>query len=164
MNLMSAVPTRPALIPGMIARGGGAIVHISLVVSRVPAANLLPHSVAKAVLNSYSKGLRTELAAHWVRVKGLPGQIETDGMTTYLPGAASTRPGAPARTARPCRWDAWARHDVARMVLFLATDQARYLTGGKYTVDGGMAPGHQPDSTRGGAHRVSKAVVAGRST
>lgn len=148
MNLMSAVRLDRALIPGMIARGGGAIIHISSVVSRVPAANLLPYSAAKAALNSYSKGLSTELAAHGVRVNTvLPGLIETDGMTTYLTQRAAEA-GTDIDTARRTFTDGFSVpmghmghvDDVARMVMFLASDQARYLTGGQYTVDGGLTP------------------------
>lgn len=148
MNLLSAVRLDRALVPGMISRGSGVIIHISSVVSRVPAATLLPYSAAKAALNSYSKGLSNELAAHGVRVNAvLPGLIETAGMTTYLTLRAEAA-GTDIDTARRTFTDGFSVpighighvDDVARMVMFLASDQAQYLTGGQYTVDGGMTP------------------------
>ena len=148
MNLLSAVRLDRALIPGMIARGSGAIIHISSVVSRVPAANLLPYSAAKAALNSYSKGLSTELAPHGIRVNTvLPGLVETAGMTTYLTLRAAEA-GTDIDTARRTFTDGFSVpmghmghvDDVAQMVMFLASDQARYVTGGQYTVDGGLTP------------------------
>lgn len=148
MNLMSAVRLDRAVIPGMIERGSGAIIHISSVVSRIPAASLLPYSAAKAALNSYSKGLSTELAAHGIRVNAvLPGLVETAGMTEYLTLRAAEA-GTDIDTARRIFTDGFSVpmghtghvDDVARLVIFLASNHARYITGGQYTVDGGMMP------------------------
>jgi len=109
---------------------------------------LLPYSAAKAALNSYSKGLSTELAAHGIRVNAvLPGLVETAGMTEYLTLRAAEA-GTDIDTARRIFTDGFSVpmghmghvDDVARLVIFLASNHARYITGGQYTVDGGMMP------------------------
>jgi NAD(P)-dependent dehydrogenase (short-subunit alcohol dehydrogenase family) len=149
MNLMTAVRLDRAVLPGMLERRHGVIIHMSSVVSRYPAADLLAYSTAKAALNSYSKGLSTELAPHGIRVNAvLPGLIETDGMTQYLSALASET-GRDIEAARTNFMEGFSvpmgrmGHpiDVARLVVFLASPLAVYATGGLYTVDGGMSPG-----------------------
>lgn len=149
MNLMTAVRLDRAVIPSMVARGGGVIIHMSSVVSRLPPANLLPYATAKAALNTYSKGLSNEVAGFGIRVNSvLPGLIETDTMTEHLAFLAE-EDGTDIDTARQAFTDGFAvpmgrmgyADDVARLVIFLASPYARYLTGGRYAVDGGMYPG-----------------------
>lgn len=148
MNLMTAVRLDRAVIPAMIAQGGGVIIHMSSVVSRFPPADLLPYATAKAALNTYSKGLSNEIARHGVRVNSvLPGLIETDTMTDHLTHLAQAD-GTDLETARRAFTDGFSvpmgrmgeADDVARLVVYIASPHARYLTGGRYAVDGGMNP------------------------
>lgn len=148
MNLMTAVRLDRTVLPSMIARRSGVIIHMSSVVSRFPPADLLPYATAKAALNTYSKGLSNEVAKHGLRVNSvLPGLIETDTMTDHLALLAKAD-GTDIDTARKTFTDGFAvpmgrmghAEDVARLVIFLASSSARYLTGGQYAVDGGMNP------------------------
>ena len=148
MNLMTAVRLDRAVLPAMTGRGSGVILHMSSVVSRMPPAGLLPYATAKAALNTYSKGLSNEVARHGVRVNAvLPGLIETGTMTKHLALLAHAG-GTDIDTARRTFTEGFAvplrrmgqADDVARLVTFLASPQARYLTGGRYAVDGGMNP------------------------
>ncbi|MCZ2850845.1 oxidoreductase [Modestobacter sp. VKM Ac-2978] len=148
MNLMTAVRLDRAVIPSMIDRGSGVIIHMSSVVSRFPPAGLLPYATAKAALNNYSKGLSNEVARHGIRVNSvLPGLIETDTMTDHLAFLAEAD-GTDIDTARQAFTDGFSvpmgrmghADDVARLVIFLTSAHARYLTGGRYAVDGGMNP------------------------
>lgn len=95
MNLISAVRLDRALIPGMIARGSGAIIHISAVISRVPAAKLHPCSAGERSAEPLRKGLSTELAAHGgASEHGAPGPGR-DRPHDHLPDPA--RSGGRAR-------------------------------------------------------------------
>jgi NAD(P)-dependent dehydrogenase (short-subunit alcohol dehydrogenase family) len=148
MNLMTAVRLDRAVIPSMIDRGHGVIIHMSSVVSEMPPATLLGYATAKAALNTYSKGLSNEVATYGIRVNSvLPGLIETDTMTDHLALLAEAD-GTDVETARQAFTDGFAvpmgrmghADDVAKLVIFLASAHARYLTGGRYAVDGGMNP------------------------
>jgi NAD(P)-dependent dehydrogenase (short-subunit alcohol dehydrogenase family) len=85
VNFLSAVRLNAALLPQMLDRGSGAIVHIaSSAALRVPAP-LLHYGASKAALIAYSKGLATELAPRGIRVNTIThGSIQT-------PGADKTR-------------------------------------------------------------------------
>lgn len=101
----------------------------------------LHYTAAKAALENYSRGLALELAPFGIRVNTVtPGRVAT-------PGGERTRAqwarldAAPDRndTAVPLGRDGLP-DDIARAVLFLASDRASWLTGSDLVVDGGEFP------------------------
>jgi len=77
-SLLSAVRLDRALLPGMIAQGGGVIVHIGSNAARLPQPGALAYASAKAGLATYSKGLANQMGVHNIRVNLVsPGVIES---------------------------------------------------------------------------------------
>jgi NAD(P)-dependent dehydrogenase (short-subunit alcohol dehydrogenase family) len=78
-NLFGAVRLDRALIPPMIGRQTGVIIHITSVQRRQPMPGTAPYAAAKAALANYSKALSDELAPNGIRVNSVcPGFIETE--------------------------------------------------------------------------------------
>lgn len=150
VNLLASVRLDRMLLPAMITRGSGVIVHISSTSGMFPLWDTtMAYSAAKAALNAYSKSLATEVAAQGVRVVTVsPGLTKTGAMSTFLKGLAATAGisteemtqqllarvgGVPlGRMADPI--------EIAELVHFLVSPRASYITGANLAVDGGNFP------------------------
>lgn len=145
-NLLAAVRLDRLIVPSMIARGSGVIIHVTSIQRRLPMPWSLPYAAAKAALTTYSKGLANELASAGIRVNAVaPGLVETpavlsriarraadegidesqarDSVAADLGGIPLGRLGEPA--------------DIAELVAFLASERAGWITGVEYVADGG---------------------------
>jgi NAD(P)-dependent dehydrogenase (short-subunit alcohol dehydrogenase family) len=127
-----------AVLPGMIERGRGAIVNIASV-NALSALGNEAYSAAKAGVINLTQGIAVRYGAHGVRCNAVaPGTIRTPIWQERLERD-------PAVFERLARWYPLGRvgepEDVANAVLFLASDEASWITGTVLTVDGGLLAG-----------------------
>ncbi|HEV2364839.1 MAG TPA: SDR family NAD(P)-dependent oxidoreductase [Caulobacteraceae bacterium] len=142
VNLEGMWLTIKHALPVMRAQGGGAIVNISSLASIAPA-NMLAYEVSKAGVNKLTTSVAAANARHGVRCNAiLPGLMDTP-MAVEGIAQASGRSVNEVRAARDARvplggrmGTAW---DVAYAALFLASDEAKFITGVLLPVDGGMS-------------------------
>ena len=112
---------------------GGRIVNITSVHEHIPLRGSAAYCAAKGGLGLLTKVMALELAEHGITVNAVaPGEISTPmtGQEDVDP-ATQKRPGVPLGRPGDAR-------EVARLVVFLASDQASYTTGASYPIDGGM--------------------------
>jgi 3-oxoacyl-[acyl-carrier protein] reductase len=135
LNLTSAFFLAQAVLPGMVKRGGGAIVNLSSVAARTGGGvGALAYSAAKAGLSAATKGLAREFAPHGIRVNAVsPGTIDTAYHRVFstapmLDGVRAATPMGRLGTAE----------EVADVILFLASDAARFIEGQVIEVNGGF--------------------------
>ena len=141
VNLLAAVRLNAALLPQMLERGSGVIVHISSSAAYLTPAPVLHYAAAKAGLTAYSKGLATELAAQGVRVNTItPGNVTTPGADEVREGIAGAFGVAAADLTAGVPLGMGAPLDIAEAVAFLASDRGRWITGTDLVVDGGEKP------------------------
>lgn len=134
LNLSACFWLAQAAIPHMRARGGGRILVTSSVTGpRAAMAKAAHYAAAKAGVNGFIRAAALELARFRITVNGVePGFIAKPGR-----GALGT-PEAIARIGRHIPLGAMGEaDDVAFAMLFLAADEARYVTGRTIVVDGG---------------------------
>jgi NAD(P)-dependent dehydrogenase (short-subunit alcohol dehydrogenase family) len=150
VNLFSAVRMDKALLPQMLARKNGVIIHISSTTGQFPVwESTMAYTSAKAALNAYSKALSDEVAPQGVRVVTVsPGLNKTEAMSYFLNNLAQQAGisveemtqnlfnrvgGVPlGRMADP--------EETAELVYFLVSPKASYITGTNYHIDGGNFP------------------------
>jgi len=115
------------VVPSMKRNGGGSIINIASVASLKGTPGLLAYSACKWAVRGMTKCAALELGPFGIRVNAVhPGMIDTqmtEGMDepTHLP---LPRKGS--------------KDEVAKTVVFLASDDSSYSTGGDFVVDGGM--------------------------
>ena len=150
LNLMPAVRLDRALLPAMVARGSGVVVHVTSIQSTLPLPEATTaYAAAKAALSTYSKSLSKEVSPKGVRVVRVsPGWIATEAadrlvervaadagvsldagrevIMRSLGGIPLGRPSTPA--------------EVANLIAFLASDRAASITGAEFVIDGGTIP------------------------
>jgi len=150
LNLMPAVRLDRELVPDMVARGSGAVIHVSSIQRVLPLPEATTaYAAAKAALSTYSKSLSKEVSPKGVRVVRVsPGWIETESSVGLAERLAAEHHvdveegkrmimaslgGIPiGRPSKP--------EEVASLIAFLASDRAGTITGTEYLIDGGTVP------------------------
>ncbi|HEY1867609.1 MAG TPA: 3-oxoacyl-ACP reductase FabG [Candidatus Cybelea sp.] len=133
VNLKSAFYLCAAVAKPMMKQRAGSIVLVTSIVGVIGNAGQAAYSASKAGLIGLCKSLAKELGSRNIRVNAVaPGLIET-AMTETMPDAAReflVKQAALGRAGTP--------EDVSRVVAFLCSDDAGYITGQTLVVDGGI--------------------------
>lgn len=132
MNLICTMNFCQAVIPHMVARNYGRIVNISSIAGRQARPLAVAYGAAKAGIISLTKSLAVAMASHNIRVNCVaPGAMDTPLLKELSPEhwQPILEQVALKRPAQP--------EEVARAVLFLASDDVSYIVGQTLTVDGG---------------------------
>lgn len=135
INLTGVFRMTRSVLPQMMKQGRGAIINISSVASLVGLAGLAAYSASKGALDALTRALAIEYAKDGIRCTVVnPGLINTpmaaplmanpEMLQPILAQYAIRRPGTP--------------EEVASMVLYLASDEAAWVTGATFPIDGGM--------------------------
>lgn len=150
LNLMPAVRLDRALVPGMVERGSGVVIHISSIQRRLPLPeSTTAYAAAKAALTTYSKALSKEVGPKGVRVNSVaPGWILTTAAEAMVRRIADTA-GIAEEAARQSILDSLGGipigrpadpTEVAELIAFLLSDRAAAIHGAEFTIDGGTVP------------------------
>jgi 3-oxoacyl-[acyl-carrier protein] reductase len=136
LNLLSVVAMCKELVPPMQERGWGRVAAITSVSVRQPLPYLILSNTARAGATGFLKTLALEVAGDGVTVNSvLPGTHDTDRIRN-LHGGDMTGVGADVPVGEIGRPE-----DFGKVVAFLCSDQARFITGAAVPVDGGAVRG-----------------------
>ncbi len=147
LNLLATVRLDRLLIPQMIERGAGAVIHVTSIQSILPLPeSTTAYAAAKAALRTYSKSISKELGPKGVRVNAVsPGWIMTEATGDFLARIQAANGGtiedarqavlaglggiSIGRGAEP--------YEVADLIAYLASDRAAAIHGAEFIIDGG---------------------------
>lgn len=150
LNLMPAVRLDRELVPEMMSRGSGVVVHVTSIQRALPLPEATTaYAAAKAALSTYSKSLSKEVSPRGVRVVRVsPGWIATEA-SVQLAERLALESGADVEEGKRKIMESLGGipigrpstpEEVANLIAFLASDRAGSITGSEYVIDGGTVP------------------------
>ena len=142
VNLKAMWRTCKAVLPGLKANGGGAIINVSSIASICPTTTAA-YQISKAGVNSLTTHLAMGQSRHGIRVNAiLPGLMDTpmaiEGISAAR-GISREQLREQRNRAVPLGREMGTAWDVANAAVFLASDEARFITGVLLPVDGGQS-------------------------
>ncbi len=118
-------------------RSGGSIINISSIASENPVPNSVLYSATKGAIDTVTRALSKELGPRNIRVNTVaPGQTETEG--THRIGFVGSPEADAGIAATPLGARFGQPHEIAPVVVFLASDDAAWLTGERISASGGL--------------------------
>ena len=129
-----------AVMPTMRERGGGSIINLSSVLGLVGARNRVAYAASKGAVTLLTKAMALDHATEGIRVNCIcPGIVDTElvaPFVTNVPDPASARREREAlhpmnRFGRP--------EEIAKLAVYLASDESRWTTGAAFPIDGGFS-------------------------
>ena len=133
VNLRHQFFVAQAAVPAMTRAGGGAIINMGSISWHLGLADLVLYQTAKAAIEGLTRGLARELGRHNIRVTAIiPGNVKTPRQEQWY-----TPEGEAEIVKAQCMDGRLMPADVAALALFLASDDARLITGHEYWVDAG---------------------------
>jgi NAD(P)-dependent dehydrogenase (short-subunit alcohol dehydrogenase family) len=133
VNLRHMLFCAQAVVDGMKAAGGGAIINFGSISWHLGLPDLVLYETAKAGIEGMTRALARELGEFGIRVTCInPGNVRTPRQLKWY-----TPEGEAEIVAQQCLKGRIEPRDVAALVLFLASDDARFCTGHEYWIDAG---------------------------
>jgi 3-oxoacyl-[acyl-carrier protein] reductase len=140
LKVMAAIRLCRLAIPHMRRRGGGAIVNVTTVGGKAPAARALPTSVTRAAGINLTKALANEYAADGIRVNTVClGIVKSAQWTRRAKGDLDAFYREVAQQRRIPLGRVGEPEEFADLVAFLVSDRARFITGTAVNLDGGAS-------------------------
>lgn len=136
VNMTSVFLGTKAAIPHMRRGGGGSIVNISSVAGLVGIPGVSAYATSKGGVRIFSKAIAIECAKDQIRCNSVhPGIIETNIQKGSLKDNPEQYEAIKAAVPLGCMGEP---RDIANCVLFLASNESKYVTGSEFVVDGGL--------------------------
>jgi 3-oxoacyl-[acyl-carrier protein] reductase len=137
VNLKGVFHTARALIPQMLENGGGAIVNVASTAALVGGNGGAAYTTSKHAIVGFTRQLCFDYARYGIRANTVcPGAVET-GMTEEIFAAGDAAVMEAVRSAPIGRWAQ--PEELATAIVFLASDDAAFVHGATYVVDGGFS-------------------------
>ena len=140
LNVRSMYRMIRAFLPGMLAKGGGAIINMASVASSVKGIpNRFIYGTSKAAVIGLTKSVAADFVGKGIRCSAIcPGTVQTPSLDERINANADAVAARKAFIARQPMGRLGTAEEMAALAVFLASDEAAFATGQAYVVDGGL--------------------------
>lgn len=141
VNLRSMFRLIRAVLPEMLRKGEGTILNIASVVSSIKAApNRAVYAATKAGVIGLSKAVAMDFVGQKIRCNAIcPGTIDTPSLSDRIMSFSDPQRARAQFIARQPMGRFGRAEEVAQLAVYLASDEAAFVTGAAYVIDGGMS-------------------------
>jgi 2-keto-3-deoxy-L-fuconate dehydrogenase len=140
LNVRSQMHAIQAAIPGMIAKGRGSIINISSVASSVRGLpNRSIYGISKAAVIGLTKSVAADFVTQGITCNAIaPGTVDSPSLHERLKATGDYEKAMVEFVARQPMGRIGLASEIADLVVYLGSDEARYMTGQCISIDGGM--------------------------
>ncbi len=140
LNVKSHFRMIKAFMPGFLQRGSGTVINMASVASTIKGVpNRLAYGASKAAVIGLTKALAADYTPKGIRVNCIcPGTVETPSLYDRMRALGDFEKAKAAFIARQPMGRLAQAEEIAAMVVYLASDEAAFITGQSFTIDGGM--------------------------
>lgn len=139
LNVRSQFWTIQAALPHMLARQKGSIINMASVVSIKGLPNRFVYGASKAAVIGLTKSVAADFVMQGVRCNAIcPGTVDTPSLTDRINVYEDPVEARKNFIARQPMGRLAQAHEIAPLVVFLASDESAFVTGQSYGIDGGM--------------------------
>jgi len=141
LNVKSMFRTIRATLPGMLERGGGSIVNMASAASSIIGApNRCVYGATKAAVIGLTKSVAKDYIAQGIRCNAVcPGTVDTPSLHERLHATGDYETAKTAFIARQAMGRLAEAHEIAALVIYLASDESAFMTGQAQVIDGGWS-------------------------
>ncbi|MEH3121445.1 MAG: SDR family oxidoreductase [Sphingomonas phyllosphaerae] len=139
INMTAMMRTIRAVLPGMLAAGGGAIVNMSSIASSVKGIpNRFAYTATKAGVIGITKAVAADFVGQGIRCNAIcPGTVDTPSLQQRLRDTGDYEAAQQAFVARQPMGRLGRAEEIAALVAYLGSDEAAFTTGAVHVIDGG---------------------------
>ena len=139
INVTSMYRTIRAVLPGMLARGGGSIVNMASAASSIHGVpNRFAYTATKAAVIGLTKSVAADFVADNIRVNAIcPGTIDTPSLAQRIAASGDATAARAAFVARQPMNRLGSAEEIALLAVYLASDESGFTTGAVHVIDGG---------------------------
>ena len=139
LNVRSQFWTIQAALPKMLAGGGGSIINMASVVSLKGLPSRFIYGASKAAVIGLTKSVAADFVTQGVRCNAIcPGTVDTPSLQDRINVFDDPLAARKSFVARQPMGRLAQAHEIAPLVVFLASDESAFVTGQAYSIDGGM--------------------------
>jgi 2-keto-3-deoxy-L-fuconate dehydrogenase len=139
LNVRAQFWTIQAALPKMLANNGASIINMASVVSTKGLPNRFVYSASKAAVIGLTKSVAADFVAQGIRCNAIcPGTVDTPSLAMRINAYEDPVAARKNFTARQPMGRLAQAHEIAPLIVFLASDESAFVTGQAYGIDGGM--------------------------